>query len=442
VELALTAPAAAAPVPPRPLLLPALLVLVVGGTLLAGLLTPRDLSLGEDAPVWAVGQGLLAYDLSRAVTALVLLASVGAAVVLPLRRGLPRAGLAAWAAYALFVATNFVLPLFAGRERWVDARLLVPPVVMTAAWLALPPDPARLLALVRVALLAFTWVGLGAAALLPERALAGGYAGLLPGLDVRLYGVGGGATSLGALTAAYLALEVVSPSRGRLRWLHLAAAAAALVLTQAKTSWLFLAAVVLVEAWRRWRAGGEGPARPASARALRALVLLIGAAGLGALAVAALGRVELDAVPAGENLATLTGRTYIWATSLEAWWQSPVFGYGLGLWESPAFRAAHGGFDHAHNQLLHALASAGVVGLLGLLAYLGVALRIALRAARAGDRAPLVLLAGLLVLCLTNVPLRAYYVLDAFFLMHLAVFAALVAADRGARHGATGNLPS
>ena len=126
---------------------------------------------------------------------------------------------------------------------------------------------------------------------------------------------------------------------------------------------------------------------------------------------------------------SLTGRTYIWATSVRTWLQSPVFGYGLGLWESERFRATYGPFDHAHNQFLHALASAGLVGLAGLLGYLGAALAGALRAARA-DPTPLVLLAGNLSLCLTNTPLRAYYVLDAFVLLHLLLFASLVAAAR------------
>ncbi len=429
------APAGAEDRPPRALLLPALLLLLTVGTLLTGALTPRDLSLGEDAPIWNASPDQLAFDLSRAFTALILLASLAAAARAVAVRGLPRAGLALWLAYLGFVATNYLLPGVAAREPGLDLRLLLPPLAFTGVYFARALPPARLAALAKATLLAFVYASLAAAVLRPAQALAPYLEGIVPGLPVRLYGVGGGATSLGALSSTYLALELLSPSPspGRWRWrrLHLAAAALALLLTQAKTSWLFVLLVLaLLAARRAWgllpRLGLGGGA---SARATWVLLACTGAAGVAALAAARAARLDVASVQGGDNLMSLTGRTYIWATSVHTWLQSPVFCYGLGLWESERFRATFGPFDHAHNQFLHALASAGLVGLAGLLAYLGAALAGALRAART-DPTPLVLLAGNLSLCLTNTPLRAYYVLDAFVLLHLLLFASLVAAAR------------
>ncbi len=416
---------------PGPILVPALLLLVAAGTLVTGALTPRDLSLGEGAPIWAAGGDQPAFHVSRVVTAAALLASALVSARVILVRGFPRAGLGLWLAYLCFIGSNFLLPGLAGREPGLDLRLLLPPIAFTAVYFARAVPMARLVALAQGTMIAFVHAGLAAAVLQPSQALAAYLEGVIPGLPVRLYGVGGGATSLGALSSTFLAVELVAPSRSRWRPLHLFAAGAALVLTQAKTSWLFLllvAGALAVRAlWRRpgWLGLGHGP----SARATHGLLLIGAVAALIALGAAVGGRLEVGSVPGGENLTTLTGRTYIWTTSLRAWLDDPVFGYGLGLWESERFRATWGPFDHAHNQLLHALASAGLVGLLGLLVYLGVAAAAAWRAARASP-APLVLLAGVAFLCLSNVPLRAYYLLDALALLHLLVFTLLVNAEK------------
>jgi O-antigen ligase len=149
--------------------------------------------------------------------------------------------------------------------------------------------------------------------------------------------------------------------------------------------------------------------------------------------------VDLSSVRGGENLFTLTGRTYIWATSLNTWLDDPVFGYGLGLWEGE-YRATHAPlFPHAHNQFIQTLASAGVVGLLGLLAYLWVAVRSALRAAPVTP-IPLLLLAAVLAQCLTNVPLRGQYLLEPLVVVHLLLFAALVNTEKLER-GENGDTP-
>lgn len=414
----------------RPLLIPALLLLVTAGTIFSGVLTPRDLSLGEDMPIWNTNPDLWVFNLTRAVTALVILASVVIAARVTIARGFPRAGLPLWLAYLGFILSNFVLPGLAGREPGFDRRLLLPPFAFTALYFARPVPTERLVALAKAVLCAFVYASLAAAVVLPAQALATYVEGIIPALPIRLYGVGGGATSLGFLSSTYLALELVVPSRSRWRLVHLAAATAALVLTQAKTSWIFVLLVVAFLMVRRLRRVrflrmGDGP----SARMIRAVLLVCGAAGLLALGIAQARRVDLRSLQGGENLVQLTGRTYIWATSARAWLDDPIFGYGLGLWESERFRFEHGPFDHAHNQFLHALASAGLIGLVGLLVYLGAAFAAARRSART-TAAPLVLLVAVVFLCSTNTPLRAYYMLDAFALFHMLLFALLVNTDK------------
>jgi exopolysaccharide production protein ExoQ len=72
----------------------------------------------------------------------------------------------------------------------------------------------------------------------------------------------------------------------------------------------------------------------------------------------------LDVYTAGNNLETLTGRTYIWTTSLDIAIERPWFGHGFDSfrWVFPPF----GDFQpwHAHNEWIQQLFAYGAVGLL------------------------------------------------------------------------------
>jgi exopolysaccharide production protein ExoQ len=416
--------------PPPAILLPALLALVAGGTVLVGALTPRDLSLGEALADTSATGDLLAFTLSRLLTTAAVLLALGAATTAVIRQGLPRAGLAVWLAFLAYAATNFLVPAVAGAVPGLDGRLLYPPLVFSAVYFARPLPAGRLVPTCKVALAAFIYGALLAALVAPDRALAEDYEGLLPGVTFRLYGVAGGATSLGAQAAAFLGLEVVAPSRSWTRWVHRCAALTALVLTQSKTAWAFSLLVALAWSWRGLERRIYGPRPTGVSRFWRGLLRgAAAAAGLAiVLAVAAL--LASAGSAAATSIQTLTGRTYIWATTTRLWLENPVFGHGLELWETEAFKAQHGNFAHAHNQFLQTLGSAGLVGLGGLLAYLGVAWRTARRAAVAADPVPLLLLALALVQCLTEVPLRHTYLLDPHTVLHLLLFAALISAAR------------
>jgi O-antigen ligase len=415
----------------RSLLLPGIVVLVAAGTLVTGMLTPRDLSMGEDAVEVSSG-GALAVGLSRLFTGGLLFLSLAGAATAVIRGGFPRAGLAIWLSYLLFVVLDLVLPGIAGLVPGLDARVLFTPLVFTAVYLAQPMPAGRLVAICKGALLAFVYASLLGLVVAPAQVLATGYVGVIPGLDVRLYGVAGGSTSLGTQAAAFLALEVVTPSQSRWRRLHLAAAAVTLLLTQNKTSWLFVACGAALLAWRRVsrRKQEAGPPAVWPARLARRLALGMVALLLVAVVVALASGLGEGPGDDAANLRNLTGRTYIWAISMQTWLENPMLGYGLGLWEGEAFRARHGHFAHAHNQFLQAMASAGLVGLLGLLVYLRSAW-VASRGGGAGA-APRALLLLLVWIALTDVPLHGRHLLDAFALLHLILFALLVGAERSA----------
>lgn len=420
--------------PGRPYGLPALIVLVVAGTLVQGALTPRDLSLGEGAVVTATGGDLVASSLSRAFTAAALLLSLAAVTAALILRGFPRGGLSIWLLFLVYFLTNFVFPAFLARVRGLDVRLLYPPLVFTGVYFARPLGPGALVTACKLALGAFIYGALVGAVLVPDHTVASDYSGLIPALTIRLYGIGGGATSLGAQAAAFLAIEAVAPSRSWTRHLHVLAALVVLVLTQSKTSWVFILLVGLYWLYRgveRWlfREDTEEAAEAGSTWLWRWLFRAASACAVLGLAVAAFGFLASAEQIGTSNIQTLTGRTYIWETTFRLWLDSPVFGYGLGLWDTEAFRAEYGSFAHAHNQFLHSLGSAGLVGLVGLLVYFGSAWATSVRAART-NAVPLVLLALVTAQCLTEVPLRLPYILDPYAVLHLLLFASLVQAEQ------------
>jgi len=404
-------------------------------TLVADALTPRDLSLGEDEAVGGFSPTALA--LSRLVTAAVVLASAVVVTRGVVHRGLPRKGLSLWLGYMAFAVTCFVVPGLAGRVPGLDTRVLYPPLVFTALYFARPVPVERVATLCRVVLGVTVYGSLVAAVVNPAQSRAADFVGFFSWLDFRLYGIGGGSISLGVQSAVLLAIELVTPSRSRLRWPNVAASGVALVLCQAKTSWLFILAVFAYLALRRLAARLASPARRGGASA-RALVVSVVAGGLIALAgltAYQLSQVDLRSLRGGENLTSFTGRTYIWATTLNTWLDDPIFGYGLGLWEGEYRERYAPNFPHAHNQFLQTLGSAGLVGLLGLLAYFWAALRAARRAAPT-DPVPLVLLLAMLAHCLTNVPFLGQYLVEPLVVVHLLMFAALVNAEKLAPDGA------
>jgi O-antigen ligase len=148
---------------------------------------------------------------------------------------------------------------------------------------------------------------------------------------------------------------------------------------------------------------------PDAARAFRRTVwILCGAiAAMVLLAVASVAFDVWDAIETRTDLVTLTGRTEIWDITLRAWRENVLFGYGAGIWgpeRQLQFHMFHVG--HAHNQVVQTLGEAGLAGLGLLLYYLGTLLVASLRGFVASRGMVLMLLMLMLVLCVTEAPMR------------------------------------
>jgi O-antigen ligase len=290
-----------------------------------------------------------------------------------------------------FETRNFYVPIVLAAVYYQRPRRLQP-VIEAARWSALT---------LTLSSLAFMW-------LRPDFVVHRPELGWIPGVDWRLFGLAPHANALGPVALLGVLIELHAPARRRLlRWTAAASAAAVLVLAQSKTTWgtlpLMGLFVWLPLSLRRAAAGAD----PAGNFRRTVWTLFAAIVAAVALASAAVAFDALDVIERRSDIATLTGRTQIWDITLQAWRENVLFGYGAGIW-GPArqlqFHMFHVG--HAHNQVVQTLGESGLVGLLLLLAYLGTLLAAALRGFVASRGMVLMLLMLMLVLCVTEAPMR------------------------------------
>jgi exopolysaccharide production protein ExoQ len=183
-------------------------------------------------------------------------------------------------------------------------------------------------------------------------------------------------------------------------------------MTQSKTSWisfLLASACIIFYRYRPVLAARFGdPRKPALP------VLIIATMGIGLVVVgtiiifADVGSAvdRMFSTDTGAGLATFSGRDAIWRVAMEEFDKSPIFGYGLTIW-NVAFQISVKIplAVHAHSQFYQTASSAGLVGLVGLGIYASILLTLTLRTARASGGLSLALFVILVVRGVSEVPL-------------------------------------
>lgn len=351
------------------------------------------------------------------------------------------------ASFVFFYAATVLFPLVFGKVFYFHVSLLYPLAIylaLLATFTATSTDPAQ----VAKRCLSIIVVGsLLAAGLAPALALDPAYTGLIPGLQGRLLGLTASANTLGAVAAALLVMEVAEPSARRsVRLFLLAVTALVLLMTQSKTS--IAAAMLGIAVLYGWRLMHH--LRTANADAPRLILQWSAAACIaGAGAVLLLWMVLAGVIPvevisrnlegrALEDLATATGRIWIWDLALQGGLDSPLFGQGVDFWNlENRIRYGLSGAVHAHNQFLQNFSQSGLVGLFALLLFLTVLVRYALRAAQATRGGSLALLMLFLTRAMFEVPLQPTSVLGAEFFVAAALFAYVVSRGAEAREKQT-----
>ena len=393
----------------------AVAIFIIGfGALLSVALTQRNLN--DSAP----GQsGVILYeDFASGFTASrwISLALIGTALI-EIIRGFLRKRVAAaadpaWplvASMLIFYLGTVLVQGTLSEHIGFSHQELYLPIVLLAVYYQPVRDLGLILGAAKLIVLALTLGSLLGIAVRPDFVMHRPEAGIIPGVDWRLFGLTTHANTLGPVALLGVLLELYSPSRRKwLGRLGIGAAFAVLVLAQSRTAWVAAAliAVLIYVPLAIAPKRGSADERKGFSRAVWTLtgcILLLIALAVGMTALGGFRDTDLQA-----DLGTLNGRFLIWDITLDAWRENVLFGYGPKIWGAERqlrFNMFHVG--HAHNQFLQTLGEAGLVGLLLLTIQLMALFYAACRQFVLTRGFVLSLLLLLLARCVTEAPLRS-----------------------------------
>jgi O-antigen ligase len=406
---------------------PAIPFLITIGITTGSLLSGRNLKLAGFDVDYATsgGDGRAASVWGLRMITISILTICFARIIGQILQRTPRdstAGKPLFLAFVAFFVANNLLNSALGTEPAFVHGLFYPIVAVTALYIARREPPTTFIHLARIGLFLMMVLSLLVAVIAPDLAVQTGYKGWLPGLDIRLWGVGSNANSIGPLALVYLLLEYMQPGQLRLlRWTGIFCASVVLVLAQSKTAWLAVVTTGSLLLWHRYGRTPRGHIKPVFILIMLSLATTL----LLSLLIFDPARLmdRLLMSDAGSDVLTLTGRFRIWEIALMEWERSPLFGYGPEIWEQ-AFRARIGmsyAFS-AHNQFLQALSAAGLFGFITLIIYLWMLGRYAIQAAPFTKGVSTALFVVILLRCITETPLTLGTMLNGDFLTQLILF--------------------
>ncbi|HJV52177.1 MAG TPA: O-antigen ligase family protein [Noviherbaspirillum sp.] len=413
--------------------------IVLAATAASSVLSNRDITNAEFEIGTASGEdSAILVWLLRLVTMLVLgicAARLIAASQSHERR--PRQGRALFGAFLFFFVTNNVLNDIFGVKPVFDQRLLYPALVFSVAYVGRNKGFTPIVDATKWGLLLFCGACLAAVALFPQAAVQQNYAGVLPSINFRLWGLGTNPNSTGPLALVLLLLQIYRPFGNRaLQLLGYGIGLIVLALAQSKTAWAAALIAVPTLWWGNLLYTAQSRSlRRHSAYSLRSFSrpILVCLLGLGAVAALAYITIQdpLAAMARDEQVTSLTGRTDIWALAIDTWKQNPLFGYGTSMWDVDFRRMSGMSFAyHAHNQFLQSLSVAGVLGLLGLLLYTLVLFRHVFAANTATRGFSLALFWVIFIRYFTEAPLTMSSIFSGEFVTHLLLFSVVLTKGR------------
>ena len=416
-------------------MIPILLVLAIGAS---AILSGRNVSFyGLSGVETAASVNPLGGWILRLSTAATVSISVVLSLSAIMRRNLGEGfGWPLFAAFAAYFTSCYIVSGILGSEPSFVHNNFYALIVFFAAYVTRNQSLDRFVCWSRDGLNIFICMGLLIGVVFPQIAVQQGYAGIIPGITFRLWGLATHANNLGPVAVVLMLLLRWKPYRWwGLNLLGTTAAMSSLLLSQSKTAWIAgAAALVVLWGYRVVDAIRSGKrSKPISLAQFTlisgpfllasSLLIVIGIGVEFGHADHLLGRLD-------NQVLTLTGRDAIWAITLQEWHLNPLFGYGPRLWSDEfAYRMGYFGVaSNAHNQFVDVLGSSGVVGLLSLLAYLLLLLKYAWSSMGNTKGFSLALAVFILARCITEVPFKTGNVTTPDFLMHFILFAALLRA--------------
>jgi O-antigen ligase len=265
----------------------------------------------------------------------------------------------------------------------------------------------------RNGLYVFFLVGLICMVVKPQLVLNTFYVGLIPFLRIRLAGLAMHPNGLGVLSALYLICVWHVPFKNRLINISaLVIGYANLILSQSKTCWIayfFCVAIIYYYSYGHLiKQHFLNYRRPHFSVLIISTVLTASLAVCIAFMFFGVGDRIADFfnTRTGSELASFSGRDIIWQIALEEWHKSPIFGYGLTLWDEDFRRSIQlANATSAHSQFYQSLAVSGLVGEIGLVIYLCILTYFAFITAKKSKGLTLAIYFLMMSGCFSEVPL-------------------------------------
>lgn len=217
--------------------------------------------------------------------------------------------------------------------------------------------------------------------------------GLIPGLTYRYAGLAAHANTLGEFIVLFMLCLWSKPFS--IRWINFIGwtiGYSSLVLAQSKTCWITFILCMSCLGYFKYGAflkqrffDFKNPILPATF----ILVTMIAASIMSGMVMFSEIGSKIDSffsTRAGADIMTMTGRNMIWEVALNEWRNSPLFGYGLTIWD--AAHRAKIGMSYAvsaHSQFYQTLSSAGITGVVGLLIYVATLFWFTLKTAKSSQ---------------------------------------------------------
>lgn len=397
-----------------------ILWLIVASITLPILLNPRNLNFATEQTLLTMADFKSGFLVSRLLT-LVLLGLSAVEIARGWLGGVPELRRVQWlpGAFLIYSVGTLLIQGFGSEHPDFSHKTLYLPLVMTAVYYLSHASWSDIEKQLKIALMVPVGGSLVAALLAPDFALLSPYAGLLPSIGFRLFGVTSHANVLGSSALLLLLIELYFPSSRYWRAAVILASVAAFLLAQSKIAWLAALSIVAF-VWVPYRLSIY---RSLPGRAQRTLRMLVGIIALVLLAAAAAVFIDWAALFDRYGFRTFTGRVAIWQTTVDDAMRNPLFGYGPSIWDFDYRRQA--GMLHvgqAHNQFVQALGEAGIAGLTLLIGYLAVLLYYAVKFFAVSRGLILALFLILFFQSLTEAPLRIRALMDWPFFIHLLLF--------------------
>lgn len=413
---------------------------IVVAIMAAPIATGRVLSAGFSLREASVDDIVQSFWFTRLVTLIVLGLCAERVLRFIVRREW-NAGFYGWGLFWAFLAyavANQVLNAIFGARPGFDHRAIYALFGFFAIFLVVQHQAEHCWRWIRDALLVFLGASAATALAMPDRVIEHGYAGFLPGLDFRYYGLATHANTIGPLAVTFLICVWHMPYRSRaLKALGWLLGLGSLLLTQSKTSIAIAVVIGFFLAAYRYRLRVAGTT--AGGRATFSLVVL----GMVSIGIAVIGCAALLAADTigtmlrktqlwdSTGVYSLTGRTGIWRVAWQEFLNHPLFGYGPTIWD--AFYRMRVGMpfaNHAHNQVLQSLSEAGIVGAIGLATYAIALIVYALKARVRTEGVSIALVIFILTRSITEVPLNITGIVNSEMLIQLAALTACVGLAR------------